>query len=108
MRKVRDYDAELKALEDKARGLKARRIEQLGHLVTATGADTLDMEMLAGVLLDAATSQNTEAKEAWLAKGSAFFQKHRRKSGRAASSHRNSTGTQQGIDPAPGSSTTSN
>jgi hypothetical protein len=35
MRKVRDYNAELKALEDKARSLKARRVEQLGQLVTA-------------------------------------------------------------------------
>ena len=39
MRKVRDYDAELKALNDKARALKARKIEQLGALVVATGAD---------------------------------------------------------------------
>lgn len=30
MRKVRDYDAELKALGDKARALKAKRVEQLG------------------------------------------------------------------------------
>ena len=33
MRKVRDYDAELKALGDKARALKAKRVEQLGQLV---------------------------------------------------------------------------
>ena len=39
MRKVRDYDAELKALGDKARALKAKRVEQLGQLVAATGAD---------------------------------------------------------------------
>jgi hypothetical protein len=37
MRKVRDYDAELKALESRAKAIKARRIEQLGQLVTATG-----------------------------------------------------------------------
>ena len=47
MRKVRDYDAELKVLGDKARALKAKRIEQLGQLVAATGADTLDAEILA-------------------------------------------------------------
>ncbi|WP_294445049.1 conjugal transfer protein TraD, partial [uncultured Sphingomonas sp.] len=75
MRKVRDYDAELKALEDKARALKARRVEQLGQLVTATGADALDMETLAGALLDAVASKDAEAKEAWRAKGSAFFQR---------------------------------
>ena len=43
MRKVRDYDAELKALSDKARLIKARKVEQLGALVVATGADALDL-----------------------------------------------------------------
>ena len=51
MRKVRDYDAELKALGDKARTLKARKIQQLGELVASTGADALDPEVLAGALL---------------------------------------------------------
>jgi DNA-binding protein H-NS len=37
MRKPRDFDAELKALEDKARGLKTRKVRQLGELVIATG-----------------------------------------------------------------------
>ena len=39
MRKPRDFDTELKALEDKARGLKTRKGRQLGELVIATGAD---------------------------------------------------------------------
>lgn len=30
MRKVRDHDTELKALSDKARSLKAKRVEQSG------------------------------------------------------------------------------
>ena len=42
MRKVRDYDAELRALNDKAKALKARKVQQLGELVTSTGADALD------------------------------------------------------------------
>ncbi len=50
MRKVRDYDAELKALGDKARTIKARKVQQLGELVMATGADALDLEVLAGIL----------------------------------------------------------
>ena len=41
MRKPRDYDAELKALEDKAKELKTRKVQQLGELVIATGADAL-------------------------------------------------------------------
>ena len=32
MRKVRDYDAELNALRDKAKAIKARKVEQLGAL----------------------------------------------------------------------------
>ena len=79
MRKVRDYDAELKALGDKARTLKAKRVEQLGQLVTATGADALDAETLAGVLLDAVEAKDASAKEAWRAKGAAFFQRRKRK-----------------------------
>lgn len=48
MRNPRDYDAELKALDAKAKQLKARKREQLGELVIATGADALPMEQLAG------------------------------------------------------------
>ena len=79
MRKVRDYDAELKALGDKARALKAKRVEQLGQLVAATGADALDAETLAGVLLDAIGSKDANAREAWRSKGAAFFQRRGRK-----------------------------
>ena len=48
MRKPRDYDAELKALDDKARQLRQKRIVQLGELVIACGADGLSPEELAG------------------------------------------------------------
>lgn len=51
MRKPRDFDAELKALDDKARGLKTRKVQQLGELVIATGADTLTADELAGALI---------------------------------------------------------
>ena len=84
MRKVRDYDAELKALNDKAKALKARKVEQLGALVAMTGADALDIETLAGALLDAVASKDSDAKEAWRAKGAAFFQRRGRKSGKTA------------------------
>lgn len=75
MRKVRDYDAELKALNDKARALKAKKVEQLGQLVTAVGADTLDLDMLAGALIAAVEASDAEAREAWRVKGAAFFQR---------------------------------
>lgn len=51
MRKPRDFDGELKALQDKARELKARKVQQLGELVIATGADGLSVDELAGALI---------------------------------------------------------
>lgn len=73
MRKPRDYDAELQALTDKARQLKTRKTSQLGELVNATGADALSAEVLAGALLDAATTADASRKEAWRGRGAAFF-----------------------------------
>jgi hypothetical protein len=84
MRKVRDYDAELKALGDKARALKAKKVQQLGELVTSTGADALDLDILAGALLAAVESSDAGAKEAWRSRGAAFFQGRGRKAGRRA------------------------
>ena len=71
MRKPRDIDAELKALAEKAKGLKAQRLTQLGELVLLTGADALDLETLAGVLLAA-------AKESDLAGEGGVAQRRRR------------------------------
>ncbi|OYW98892.1 MAG: conjugal transfer protein TraD, partial [Caulobacter vibrioides] len=62
MRKPRDFDAELKTLEDKARMLKDRKIKQLGELVIATGADALDVETLAGGLLGLVDSGDAARK----------------------------------------------
>jgi hypothetical protein len=81
MRKPRDIDAELKALADKAKALKAKRVLQLGELVTVTGADALDLETLAGALLAAIEGvKHPETKEAWRTEGAAFFQRRGRKS----------------------------
>jgi hypothetical protein len=96
MRKVRDYDAELKALSDKARLIKARKVEQLGTLVAATGADALDAETLAGVLLDAVESNNAEAKEAWASRGAAFFQRRARKAAGGVVNKRTGGGKERG------------
>lgn len=74
MRKPRDLDAELQALAERARTLKARRVLQLGELVIAAGADGLDPETLAGALLAAACEAQPTVRSAWKAKGAAFFQ----------------------------------
>jgi len=74
MRKPRDFDSELKALADKAKQLKERRVRDLGALVTATGADALDAEVLAGALLDAAANTDKATGKGWRKRGAAFFQ----------------------------------
>lgn len=79
MRKPRDYDSELKTLADKAKALKERRVRQLGELVAATGADALDADLLAGVLLDAVASKDAATREGWHKAGAAFFRAKERK-----------------------------
>jgi hypothetical protein len=76
MRRPRDYDAELKALQVRSRDLKARKVNQLGELVIACGADPLSIEMLAGLLLSASEA-DTASQEGWRKRGAAFFQKRR-------------------------------
>ncbi len=73
MRKPRDFDAELKALDDKTRMLKERKIRQLGELVIATGADALDVEVLAGGLLGLVAVEDPGRQEGWRRRGEAFF-----------------------------------
>ncbi|WP_205470792.1 conjugal transfer protein TraD [Breoghania sp. L-A4] len=104
MRKPRDFDAELKALEDKAKKLKARKVQQLGELVIATGADNLSADELAGALVALAETKDTGKREAWVKRGAAFFQGRTRRS--ASASDRNAGGipTQPGsAQPASGS-----
>ncbi|WBO24359.1 conjugal transfer protein TraD [Sphingomonas abietis] len=74
MRKIRDYDSELKALDDKARRLKHRRIIQLGELVIACGAGALSPEQLAGALLGLKDA-DAKTAEVWRQRGAAHFQR---------------------------------
>ena len=82
MRKPRDLDAELKALTEKARRLKERKVRQLGELVAATGADALDVETLAGGLLAMIEADDPARKESWHKRGQAFFQRRTRDAAR--------------------------
>lgn len=78
MRKPRDFDAELKSLNDRAKDLKSRKLAQLGELVSATTADALPVEQLAGVLLAAVETKDAGTREGWRRRGAAFFQKRTR------------------------------
>lgn len=82
MRKPRDFDSELKALTDKTRLLKDRKVRQLGELVIATGADSLDPHILTGALLGIAETKDAPAREGWRNRGAAFFRSQSRKSAR--------------------------
>jgi hypothetical protein len=84
VRKPRDFDAELKALGDKARDLKSRKVQQLGELVIATGADTLNADELAGALIVLAETKEAGKREGWARRGVAFFQGRARRSVPAA------------------------
>ncbi len=75
MRKPRNFDAELKALSQKAQTLRTRKVQQLGELVIATSADALPVELLAGALLTAAESKDAATREGWRKRGTAFFQR---------------------------------
>lgn len=102
MRKPRDFDAELRALGDKARDLKSRKVQQLGELVIATGADALDANELAGALIVLAETKETGKREAWARRGAAFFQSRARRN--APTIDRNADGASaqpSGAQPAP-------
>ncbi len=83
MRKPRDLDAKLKSLEAKARDLKSRKVQQLGELVIATGADALSTAELAGALIVLAETKDTGKREAWAKRGAAFFQGRSRRTASA-------------------------
>jgi hypothetical protein len=85
MRKPKDFDSELKLLDERARQLKTRKLQQLGELVIASGADALPIDVLAGALLSAAEAKDDSAREGWRVRGAAFFQKARRKQAGAGS-----------------------
>jgi Conjugal transfer protein TraD len=91
MRKPRDIDAELKALAEKAKLLKERRVQQFGEMVIATGADSNDAETLAGALLVIAETTDAARKESWRKRGAAFFQSKSRNAGKGADQQLHST-----------------
>ncbi|WP_179297940.1 conjugal transfer protein TraD [Mesorhizobium carmichaelinearum] len=96
MRKPRDYDAELKALENKARELKTRKVQRLGELVIATEADALTADELAGALIVLAETTDAGKREAWAKRGAAFFQGRSRRPASAPDRERGGAQTQSG------------
>ena len=83
MRRPRDYDAEMKLLADKAKALQDRKLRELGQLVTATGAEALGVDVLAGVLVNAVATTDMVQKEEWRTADAAFFLRGQRADGAA-------------------------
>ncbi len=100
MRKPRDFDAELKALSEKAAQLKTRKVQQFGELVIATGADALSIEELTGALVTIAATNEPQKREAWATKGQAFFQGKTRSTGKRAQGNTQSGAKSADSDPA--------
>ena len=90
MRKPRDYDSDMKALRDRAQMLKTRKVQQLGALVIAAGADVLPVEQLAGALLAAIDMKDEVVLKEWGARGDTFFRSRTR---RTARGNRGNTGS---------------
>jgi Conjugal transfer protein TraD len=85
------------------RDLKSRKVQQLGELVIATGADTLTPDELAGALIVLAETKDTGKREAWAKRGAAFFQGRSRRT--APATDRNAGGASAqpgGAQPASG------
>ncbi|MCL6546035.1 MAG: conjugal transfer protein TraD [Bryobacteraceae bacterium] len=100
MRRPRDIDAELKDLAAKAKTLKTRKVVQLGELVIATGADALEPELLAGLLLSALETKTAAARADWTARGEAFFCKGKGEGRKLATAEGHAAGP--GQNPGPG------
>ncbi len=101
MRKPRDFDAELKALEDKARELKTRKVQQLGELVIATGADQLGIDELAGALVAIAETKDAAKREAWAKRGATFLGSGTRRTAPASQRNLHRTSAQPGSTQSP-------
>ena len=93
MRKPRDYDSDMKALRERAQLLKTRKVQQLGELVIATGADVLPVEQLAGALLAAVDMKDAVALKEWGERGDAFFRSRTRRTARG------NPGNTRGVSP---------
>lgn len=101
MRKVRDFDAELKALNERTKLLKQRKVQQFGELIEATGADALEPDLLAGALLAVVAEKDKATMTTWSTRGAQFFREtNRRPSRRAVEGGAGGKATTPGAQPA--------
>lgn len=97
MTKTHDISAELQALQDRARQLKARQKAEIGRAILATGAEQVfSPDELIGLVLAGLeqASANPAAREGWRRRGEAFRRKASG-SGKPAGQSRPATGSAQ-------------
>ena len=99
MRKPRDFDSELKALTDKTKQLKDSKVQQLGELVIATGADTAEPEILTGALIGIVETKDAATREGWRNRGAAFFRSQSRRPARKRATDAQGDQARQGDGP---------
>lgn len=100
MKKPRDLDAELDALQRRAKALKGKRISQFGELVIATGADQLEIDVLAGALITAVGATDAGTQDGWRRAGARFFQGQGQRQPAAPVRSRRAGAAPDGGDPA--------
>ena len=95
MTKTHDISAELQALQDRARQLKARHKAEIGRAILATGAEQVfSPDELIGLVLAGLeqASANPAAREGWRRRGEDF---RRKASGKPAGQSRPAAGPAQ-------------
>ena len=71
-------------------------MQQLGELVIATGADSLNANELAGALIVLAETKDAGKREAWARRGAAFFQSRARRNAPTTERHTDGAPAQPG------------
>lgn len=76
--------------------LKTRKVQQLGELAIATGADALTVEELAGALVVLMETTDAGKRETWAKRGAVFFRSKSRRSASAPDRDAGCAATQSG------------
>lgn len=74
MRKPRDFDAELKALDDRAKDSRRRRCNSWGNSSSPPGRTHSRRKNWGGALIVLAETKEAGKRQAWAKRGAAFFQ----------------------------------
>jgi hypothetical protein len=83
----------------------SRKVQQLGELVIATGADALAAAELAGALVAITETKDAAKQEAWAKRGTAWFRSKSRRSATKPDGHDSRAQSQSGGAQSPSGTT---